>query len=66
MLTAETLIYVGNMLSYHNKWIANYNWLEIIKVACAIPPTRMLDITILNRAVLRNEKYEVKKETSSD
>jgi hypothetical protein len=33
--------------------------LEIIKIAYAIPLTRKLEITILNRAVSRNEKFKL-------
>ena len=58
-LMEEALINVGNIMSYCNKWIANYDWLEIIKVAYAIPPTRMLDITILNRAFLIKKKFKL-------
>jgi hypothetical protein len=59
-LMADALINFGNFPSYHNKWIADYDWLEIIKIAYyATPPTRKLDIMILNRAVSRNEKFEL-------
>jgi hypothetical protein len=40
-LVVAALIYVGEIPSYHNKWIAGYDWSDIIKHAYSsmIPPT---------------------------
>jgi hypothetical protein len=58
-LIAEALIKVGDIPSYHNKWIADYDWLEIIKHTYSIPPTKKLDITILNGSMSRNQKFKL-------
>ena len=40
--------------------IANYNWwLENIKHAFTIPPTRKLDISIINGSLMRNQQFKL-------
>jgi hypothetical protein len=58
-LVTVALIHMGEISSYHNKWIADYNWLEIIKRAYSIPPTRKFDIAIQNGSLARNQKFKL-------
>jgi hypothetical protein len=55
------LIHVGKISAYCNKWIATYDWLEIIKQAYSIPPpTKKFDLAIINGSpFLRNQKFKL-------
>jgi hypothetical protein len=44
-LVAVASINVGDDISsYRNRWIANYDWLEIIKHSYSIPPVSMTGV----------------------
>ena len=58
-LVAAALMNVGDISSYRNRWIADYDWLEIIKHAYSIPQTRKIDIAILNGSLARNDKFKL-------